>query len=278
MTAAAGAQVGGLPQGMTVIAGPPPSEAFRARHKRMGLMYRLLDLDYGVRIAIDDVAGLTSPMSITWALIFDVGVLFIFGLIWWAYDLRSTWTTLDPFASGLVEVIPKDNQLWTVAGWIIEQVLRLLVTLFPTIIQIRFPQMAMRHDAAWVALWASAVFDLATDSVDVMADVPVFFGWLITAANNANVNVWWALLALAVILYFTHGDYGLIWIGVGALATTILLFENAGQLTEWALVGFFTAFASFAAQSLFFIHFFKVIALIQHRRQVIASYRPPTIV
>lgn len=274
MTAATAAGTVNVPPGVNFVGGPPPSEAFRERHKRMGLMYRLLDMDYGVRIAIDEVAGLSSPMSVRWAMIFDGAVMIILGVIWWAYDLRSTWTTLDPFATGLISVIPQDNEVWRVAGWIIEMLLRLIVTLFPTIIQIRFPQLAMRHDAAWFILWGSAIFDLATDSVQVRADVPTFFGWLITGANEADANVWWALLGLSVLLYFVNNERGMLWMVIGGIATTILLFDNAGQMVEWGLVGFLTAFASFAAQSLFFIFMFKMFALNERRKEIRAAYNP----
>jgi len=233
-----------------------PLEHFRMQHRRMGWLYRLLDVGYGVELAVTDVARLSSRAAVAWSLAFDAALCLLFGLIWWRYDLRSTWTVLDPLGAGLVAAIPKGDW-WEIVGGAVDLLVRLIVTLGPSFIQFRMPYLAMQHDAAWLALWATAVFDMATDSVDVRADVPQFFGWLIAAGNQATPQVWWSLIGLALLLCLVRSGQWPLWLGLAGLALYCLLFGQGGQVVFWANVGFWTFFASFAAQSLFLIQLAK---------------------
>jgi hypothetical protein len=149
---------------MTTGASHAPLEHFRTQHRRMGWLYRLLDVGYGVELAVADVARLTSPAAVVWALAFDAALCALFGLVWWRYDLMSTWHVLDPLGAGLVAAIPKGDW-WAVFGLAVDILVRLIVTLGPSLIQFRMPYLAMRHDAAWLALWATAVFGPIPTSV-----------------------------------------------------------------------------------------------------------------
>ena len=233
-----------------------PLDRFRTQHRRMGWLYRLLDVGYGVELAVSDVARLSSRAAVAWSLVFDAALCALFGLIWWRYDLLSTWTVLDPLGTSLVAAIPKGDW-WAVFGGVVDVLVRLIVTLGPSFIQFRLPYLAMQHDAAWLALWATAVFDMATDSVDVREDVPQFFGWLITAANQATPQVWWSLVGLALLLCLVRSGQWPLWVGLAGLALYCLLFAQGGVVVQWANIGFWTFFASFAAQSLFLIQLAK---------------------
>jgi hypothetical protein len=252
--------------------------AFRAQHKRMGWFYRLLDVPYGIEIAAGDVARLTVPAAITAALIFDGLIAFLFGLIWWRYDLMSTWTTLDPLAQGLSNAangllagLGLPPAIGEILGWVVSFLTRVTVTLGPSLIQFRMPYDASRHDAAWLALWATAVFDMATDSIDIRSDVPAFFGWLITAATQADSAVWVSLILLALLLLVVRNRQWPLWLGLVALAVACLGWGQAGNVVFWANVGFWTMFASFAAQSLFLIYAAKVLMLAWKRRELAAA-------
>lgn len=247
---------------------PTPIEAFRAQHQRMGWLYRLLDVGYGVELAVGDVARLTTRAALVWALAFDAALCLLFGLLWWRYDLLSTWDVLDPLGAGLVAAIPRGDW-WAAFGFVIDGLVRLVVTLGPSFIQFRLPALAMKHEAAWLALWATAVFDMATDSVDVRADVPQFFGWLITAADTAEPRVWWSLAGLALLLCLLRARQWPLWLALGALALSCLAFGGGGQLVFWANVGFWTFFASFAAQSLFLIQLAKCWLLALKAREAV---------
>jgi hypothetical protein len=245
---------------------------FRRRHKGMGWFYRLLDVPYGIEMATDDVSRFSTPAALTAALVFDSMIAFLFGLIWWRYDLMSTWTTLDPLANGLTTAfntllagLSMPEQVGAVVGWVVAFAVRLVVTLGPSIIQFRMPYDASRHDAAWLALWATAVFDMATDSVDVRADIPMFFGWLIEAAQNADNAVWISLMVLGIILLIFRFHQWPMWAGLIAVSIACLGWDQAGNVVFWANVGFWTIFASFAAQSLFFIYAAKVMMLFWKR-------------
>lgn len=233
-----------------------PLEAFRAQHRRMGFLYRLLDVGYGVEIAVEDASRLTSRAAVAWALVFDAALCLLFALIWWRYDLLSTWTVLDPLGAGLVAAIPRGDW-WAVFGGVVDVLVRTIVTLGPSFIQFRLPYFAMKHDAAWLFLWASAIFDMATDSVDVRGDVPQFFGWLITAAAQATPQVWWSLVGVALLLCLVQAHRWPLWIGLAGLCLFCLAFGQGGQVVFWGNVAFWTFIASFAAQSLFLIQLAK---------------------
>jgi hypothetical protein len=250
--------------------------AFRAKHRAMGMLYRLLDVGYGVEIAVGDVSRLTSRAALAWAFAFDSLLCLLFGLIWWRYDLMSTWNALNPLATGLINSIPKTGEgwakFWAVAGFIVEIVLRTAVTLGPSLIQFRMPYLAMQHDAAWLALWTTAVFDMGTDSVDVRQEVPAFFGWLIEAAKGADSAVWLSLIGLAVLLLFVQARRWPLWVGLIVVCVAALGFGQAGNMVFWANVGFWTFFASFAAQSLFMVQLAKC-GLLLHKLRAVSVMR-----
>lgn len=245
---------------------------FRSMHKRMGWLYRLLDVGYGVEIAVGDVQRLTTRAAIGWSLLFDGALCILFGLIWWRYDLMSTWTVLNPFAEGLINAIPKTGdgwaRFWAMAGFIVEILVRVVVTLGPSFVQFRMPYLAMQHDAAWLALWGTAVFDMATDSVDVREDTPQFFGWLISAASNADPAVWWSLIGLALLLLLVSSTRWPLWVGLLVICIASLGFGQAGNIVFWGNVMVWTFFASFAAQSLFLIQLAKCGLLLTKLRTV----------
>lgn len=251
---------------------------FRRRHRGMGWFYRLLDVPYGIEMASDDVARFDTPAALTAALLFDSMIALLFGLLWWRYDLMSTWSTLDPLSSGLTAAantllaqLRMPEQVAAVVGWLAATLVRVVVTLGPSLIQFRMPYDASRHDAAWLALWATAVFDMATDSVDIRADVPAFFGWLIDAATRADNAVWLSLIALGVVmLVFRFREWPL-WSGLIVVAVACLGWGQAGNVVFWANVGFWTIFASFAAQSLFFIYAAKVMMLFWKRQALVRA-------
>jgi hypothetical protein len=266
--------------------GDPRLNDFRANHKRMGWFYRLLDIGYGVELAVMEVVRLTTVPAVVAALICDALLAVLFGAIWWRYDLMSTWATLNPLAEGLAAAVPNvapaipgvsegaNRAAGMLIGFLLllfDLTIRLIVTLGPSLIQFRMPYMAMNHDAAWLALWGTAVFDMATDSADIRADVPRFFGWLIEAANTANDTVWVSLLALALFLVVVRFRQWPLWVGLGAVAVACLAFGQGGNVVFWANVAFWTVFASFAAQSLFFVQAAKVILLVMRLNDLRAA-------
>lgn len=248
---------------------------FRSHHKRMGWFYRLLDVPYGIEIAAGDVGRMSTPAALTAALVFDGMIAFLFGLIWWRYDLMSTWTTLDPLALGLTNAansllagVNLPPNIASFIGWLLSFLVRTVVTLGPSLIQFRMPYDASRHDAAWLALWATAIFDMATDSVDIREDIPTFFGWLVTAATNADNAVWVSLLVLGLVLLVVRNREWPMWVALMAVSIACMGWGQAGNIVFWANVGFWTMFASFAAQSLFLIYTAKVFMLIWKRREL----------
>lgn len=249
---------------------------FRAKHRAMGMLYRLLDVGYGVEIAVGDVSRLTTRAALAWALAFDAALCLLFFTIWWRYDLMSTWNALNPLAEGLIRSIPREGEGWgqfmAVAGFIVDFLIRIVVTLGPSLIQFRMPYLAMQHDAAWLALWVTAVFDMGTDSVDVRNDVPAFFGWLINAANGADAMVWWSLIGLALLLLVVQARRWPLWLGLIVVCVAALFFGQAGNMVFWANVGFWTFFASFAAQSLFMVQLAKC-GLLLHKLRYVQAVR-----
>lgn len=266
-----------LPPGMSAQQDPRLLE-FRQRHKSMGWFYRLLDVPYGVELAAGDVARFTTTAAITMALVFDGMITFLFGLVWWRYDLMSTWTTLDPLAQGLTNAantllagLNMPPQVGQFVGGLLAFLVRVVVTLGPSLIQFRMPYDASRHDAAWLALWATAVFDMATDSVDIRNDVPIFFGWMIEAATNADNAVWMSLIGLACVLLIIRNGQWPLWVGLIVVSVMCIGWGQAGNVVFWANVGFWTIFASFAAQSLFFIYLAKV-GMLAWKLKAVRSY------
>lgn len=252
--------------------------AFRAQHKSMGWFYRLLDVPYGIEIAASDVARLTVPAAITAALICDGLIALLFGLLWWRYDLASTWTVLDPLALGLsnaanalLSALGLPKTIGDILGWVVSSLVRVAMTFAPSLIQFRMPYDASRHDAAWLALWTTAVFDMATDSIDVRTNVPAFFGWLIEATTQADTAVWVSLILLAAVLLIVRTRQWPLWLGLIAIAIACLGWGQAGNVVFWASVGFWTMFASFAAQSLFLIYAAKFLMLLWKRRELLAT-------
>jgi hypothetical protein len=270
--------LGGLGEKMQMVLVPGGAEADRARafreqHKSMGIFYRLLDVPYGVDLSTADVARIKTVPSLVLALILDGGLAILFGAIWFRYDLASTWNTLDPFAQGLQDAVPNaaavsipyldpaaNAFLSAALGvflFIFDFLIRIVVTFGPSFIQFRMPYMAMNHDAAWFALWSTAVFDMATDSPDIRADVPRFFGWLLTAAEQANSTVWLSIALLCLIMIVFKFRLWKLWLILAGVAIACVMFGQARNIIFWSNIGFWTVFASFASQSLFLIQAVK---------------------
>jgi hypothetical protein len=243
-------------------------EEFRRRHQSQGWFYQLLDVAWGMELAADDVARLTRRPAAIASLIVTGALAIIFTGIWLRYDLLSTWTVLAPLAKGVtdafVRVFPASWGITpgvTVLGSLFAWFIGLLFTLGPTLIQVGMPYMSQRHGAAWLALWLSALFDMATDSVDVRNDVPNFFGWLIQMATQASSTVWLSLIALGVFLLVIRNRQWPLWTGLIIVAVACLGWGQAGNIVYWANVLFWTFFASFASQSLAFIFLGKGVLL-----------------
>ena len=251
---------------------------FRQRHKGMGMFYRLLDVPYGIEMAVDDVARFTRAQAIWWAFTFDGMLTLFFGLIWIRYDLVSTWNAVDPMARGLAAtVVPLVGYLHLppevadFLGGLISILVRMIAALLPSLIQFRMPYDASRHDAMWLALWMSIIFDMGTDSVDIRTDVHTWFGWLIDAAQAAPPMVWVSLIGLGVLLIIIRNRQWPLWLGLIAVAIACLGWGQAGNVVYWTNVALWTGFASFAAQSIFFIYLAKVIMLFAKGRALSAS-------
>ena len=235
-------------------------QEFRRRHKGMGMFYRLLDVPYGIEMATEDVARFTTAQAVGWALLFDAALTLFFGLFWLRYDLVSTWTAMDPIATSLTNAalpllaaikLPPDAAAFV--GGALAILVRTIAALLPSIIQFRMPYDASRHDAIWMALWISIIFDLGTDSVDMRTDVTSWFGWMVDAANNADPMVWISLIGLGVLLFFLRRNQQPLWLGLIAVSVACLGWGQAGNVVYWANVALWTVFASFAAQSIFIV-------------------------
>ncbi|MEI7645551.1 MAG: hypothetical protein WCJ55_14855 [Chloroflexales bacterium] len=250
---------------------------FRQRHKGMGMLYRLLDVPYGIELATDDVARFTRAQAVWWALAFDACLTLFFGLLWLRYDLLSTWNAMDPIANSLSNAalpilawLQLPPEVAAFLGAALAILVRVIAALLPSLIQFRMPYDASRHDAMWLALWISVVFDLGTDSVDIRTDISAWFGWLISAAQNADRTVWLSLIGLGVLLFLIRGRQWPLWAGLIAVAVACLGWGQAGNVVYWANVALWTAFASFAAQSIAFIYLAKVLMLLAKGRALAA--------
>ena len=254
--------------------------AFRQQHQGMGMFYRLLDVPYGIELATDDVARFTTANAVRWALAFDAALALFFGLLWLRYDLLSTWNAMDPLAQSLTHAalpvltwlqLPPDVAAFL--GGALAVLVRTIGMLLPSLIQFRMPYDASRHDAMWLALWISIIFDLGTDSVDVRADVGTWFGWLMEAAQTAAPMVWLSLIGLGLLLLFFQGRQWPLWTGLIGVSIACLGWGQAGNVMYWGNVALWTVFASFAAQSIFFIYLAKVLMLVAKGRALTAVAR-----
>jgi hypothetical protein len=253
-------------------------QEFRRRHKGMGMFYRLLDVPYGIEMAADDVARFTRSQAIWWALAFDAALTLFFGLLWLRYDLLSTWNAMDPIANSLTKAalpilvwLKLPPEVAAFAGSALAILVRTIAALLPSLIQFRMPYDASRHDAMWLALWLSIIFDLGTDSVDIRTDVTAWFGWLIDAAAQADSMVWFSLIGLGVLLLILRNHQWPLWLGLVAVAVACLGWGQAGNVVYWANVALWTVFASFAAQSIAFIYLAKTLMLLAKGRALAAA-------
>lgn len=242
---------------------------FRARHAGSGFFYRMLDVPYGIEMAADEVARFSRAQAVWWALGFDLCLCLFFGLFWLRFDLLSTWNAMDPLATGLanaamplIAAAQLPPQVAAFLGGALSFVVKFIAALLPSLVQFRMPYDASRHDAMWMALWISIVFDLGTDSVDIRDLVTSSFGWLITAAQNADTMVWVSLIGLAVLLLIFRNRQWPLWVGLIVVSVACIGWQQGGNVVYWANVGFWTVFASFAAQSIFFIYAAKVFMLL----------------
>lgn len=243
---------------------------FRARHAGSGFFYRMLDVPYGIEMATDEVARFSRAAAVWWALGFDACLCLFFGLFWLRFDLLSTWNAMDPLATGLANAampivawMRLPPEVAAFVGGLISVSVRTIAALLPSLVQFRMPYDASRHDAMWMALWISIVFDLGTDSVDIRALVTATFGWLIEAAQNADTMVWVSLIGLAVLLLIFKGRQWPLWVGLIIVSVACIGWDQGGNVVYWANVAFWTVFASFAAQSIFFIYMAKVFMLLR---------------
>jgi hypothetical protein len=250
---------------------------FRDRHKGSGFFYRMLDVPYGIEMAADEVARFSRAQAVWWALGFDACLTLFFGLFWVRYDLWSTWDAMDPLATSLgeaakplVTMIGLPEGIAAFVGSAVSVLIRTIAALLPSLVQFRMPYDASRHDAMWMALWISIVFDLGTDSVDIRALVTSAFQWLIDAAQNADTAVWLSLIALGVLLLIVRNRQWPLWVGLIVVSVACIGWDQGGNVVYWANVAFWTVFASFAAQSIFFIYAAKVFMLFGKARALTA--------
>ncbi len=170
----------------------------------------------------------------------------------------ATWLQLPPDVAAFL-------------GGALAVLVRTIGMLLPSLIQFRMPYDASRHDAMWLALWISIIFDLGTDSVDIRADVGSWFGWLIDAAQTAAPMIWLSLIGLGLLLLFFQGRQWPLWTGLIGVSIACLGWGQAGNVMYWGNVALWTVFASFAAQSIFFIYLAKVVMLATKGRALAAA-------
>lgn len=235
-----------------------------ARGRGLGWFYRILDVEYGVEMAVRDAARIRSPQAATFSLIINGLLMLAFAGVWLRYDLWSTITVFAPIKENILTVVPEGWALVrTVAGFL----LGLAAAFFTSLIQWSYPRFAQEHDAALWGLAAASLFDIATDYPDVKLDFPTYAAGMLETMAKQDAAMWgWALLACAVAGLFLGSYRGFLW-GLALICGACLIWP---VVMVWTFVIVFvgTIFASFVAQSLMVIHVAKCVALLGARRQL----------
>lgn len=227
----------------------------------MDWFYRILDVEYGIELAVRDARRVTTWQAAVFGLFINVVMLAAFFGIWVRYDLWSTLTVFNPVKDQILSLTPEASAWRITGGW----VLGIAAAFFTSFVQWSYPRLSKQHDAAMWALAAASIFDIATDYPDVKRDFPGFFQGLITMVNAQGWERWAAVSALCLVLGFVLSrQRGPLWFLAG-LAGACVVLPLAGITTstiwEWGIVFVATIFCSFVAQSLFIIHAAKVLAL-----------------
>lgn len=237
----------------------PVAAPQQRRKTGMDWFYRLLDVEYGIALAVEDANRTRHWQAALFSFVVSGLLLVSFALLWIRYDLWSTMTVFMPVTVNILEVIPEGDS-WGMVRWIAGLIMGVASAFFTTLVQWAYARMAAKHDAMLWAFVASCLFDLATDYLDVSKDFPGYFSNIIDAA--ATVSNWWWLGGVAVCI---AGAF--IWAGarslyvLGALACGVCLFSDPSLVARWIVIFIGTIFCSFAAQSLVLIHGAKCITL-----------------
>jgi hypothetical protein len=224
----------------------------------MDWFYRILDVEYGVELAVRDAQRVRTWQGASFSLIINVLLLTAFGGVWLRYDLWSTITVFAPVRDNILEAIPEG---WAAVRQVGGFLLGIAAAFLTSLIQWSYPRLARRHEAALWGLAAASIFDIATDYRDVQADFPSYFDGLIGMFAAQGPTRW--LIAGGVCLFIgilLAPQRGLLWI-ISAICFACVLLP-AAQVWTWGIVFIGTIFASFVAQSLVVIHAAKALALL----------------
>lgn len=171
--------------------------------------YQLLDVAYGVDLAVQDVLRLKTRESLKLAMYLDAMLLIGLFALWWRFDLYSTFDFFTPATNSVLQTVPGDYQ------WIGSWLGRIIGTLLPTLVQWRYPSLAQRHRAAWLILVVTVMFDMWTDYPDVHSVlIPVTVGQL-TDLSQMN----WLLRYLVEFV-------GIITVSFAAQSMTVIQFAK----------------------------------------------------
>lgn len=248
------------PVNAPVVAPAPPR-----RRSSMDWFYRILDVEYGVELAVNDARRVTSPEGAGLSFIIN-GLLFVAFLgVWFRYDLWSTVNVFAPVRESIVGAVPTEGAGWGIVRTFGSYLLGIAAAFFTSLVQWAYPRLAQRHDAALWGLVAAAVFDLVTDYRDVQADFPRFAEGLLTQLAAQGAERWALAGTVCALLGIFLGSYrSLLWLLAGVCFAC--LFWPVRDVWVWGIVFIGTIFASFVAQSLVVIHFAKCLALLKVAR------------
>ena len=233
----------------------------------MNWFYRILDVEYGVELAVQDARQVRTWQGATFSLAINTLLLVAFGGIWLRYDLWSTLTVFSPVKESILQAVPEG---WGLARQIGGLLLGIAAALLTSLVQWSYPRLARRHEAALWGLAAASLFDIATDYRDVQNDFPAYFDGLLTmfAAQDATRWVIVGAICLLVGLILARQRGPMFALSAICFACTAL---PAAQVWTWGIVFIGTIFASFVAQSLVIIHAAKILALLSARRNLLAE-------
>lgn len=233
----------------------------------MDWFYRILDVEYGVELAVQDARRAASWQAATFSLAINALLALAFGGVWLRYDLWSTLTVFAPVRDNILSTIPEG---WVLARQIGGFLLGLAAAFLTSLIQWSYPRLAQHHDAALWGLAAASLFDIATDYRDVQVDFPQYAAGLIAMFARQDTTRWLIAGTICVVAGLIMARQRGLLLMLAAICFTCA-FLPAGQVWTWGVVFVGTIFASFVAQSLFIIHVAKVLALLSARRRLMEA-------